>query len=965
MVLVLVAAILVPTTLAASRGDRTFSTRNTYNDHRAPRPVNSLGVASSDVASVTLDWSRTWDNVGVEGYGVYLDGTRTSETEATRYTFDDLVCGRGYTMGVDAFDDAGNRSRTTSTFASTAACRDTTAPTAPADVRTTAATDTQVILSWSPSTDDFGVTGYSLYVGGFWVGRWSQPSATITNLKCGQTYEIGIDASDAAGNQSERTQTFFSTASCGDRTPPSTPSAVVVAKTTQDTVTLGWSPSTDASGVAEYGLYRDGSKVGTTTTPNGAFAGLSCGKTYTLGVDAADTAQNRSSVASVSAATAPCNPTTPPGNSAPSAPPNLHATSTTQTSVALAWDSSTASNGMAGYQVFRDGTKIGEGPGVHGGYTNEWVDDGRACGTSYEYAVAGVDSKGTVGSKSTVKVATGACASTPPPPPPPPPTKPTPTGPTPPADLRTTSVTQTAVKLAWGDSTAAGGMSGYQVLRDGTKIGEGPGTLGGYTNTWNDSGRKCGTKYTYSVAGVDKAGAVGSPATLSVTTATCDQSAPPPPPSSPPPPPANTNDTTAPSKPLNVSASTRTATSIALTWQPSTDDVAVTGYGVYRGGSRVATPTAAAWIFSGLTCNTSYTLAVDAVDAAGNRSQQATVMVSTTGCADTQAPTAATGLKASNVTGTGATLSWSPSSDNVGVGGYDVLRNGTKVTSVSATSAALSGLSCATAYTFGVVAYDAAGNRAPTAQLVTTTAACAAAPTPPPPPPTTPGLIELSGNVSGSTVEQEIASAPSGAVTIRPAKGATVTVSGDVGLSRPSVTLDGMTFTGVVNFNPGSTGSRLSNSKAMGFNIFGADNIVLDGNSFDGRGVDNQNVIWDQPAGSTPDGWRITNNSFSNFYRDDGSHSEALYVGYSTNGLIQGNTFTNNGNTSHVFFTWFGTMASASTSYPRSMCVKDNTFNATHGAYFDVNLREEIPTSSGIKVQPDASITNSAFSGSC
>jgi hypothetical protein len=264
-----------------------------------------------------------------------------------------------------------------------------------------------------------------------------------------------------------------------------------------------------------------------------------------------------------------------------------------------------------------------------------------------------------------------------------------------------------------------------------------------------------------------------------------------------------------------------------------------------------------------------------------------------------------------------------------------------------------------------VVAYDAAGNRAPTAQLVTTTAACAAAPPPPPPPPTTPGLIELSGNVSGSTVEQEIASAPSGAVTIRPAKGATVTVSGDVGLSRPSVTLDGMTFTGVVNFNPGSTGSRLSNSKAMGFNIFGADNIVLDGNSFDGRGVDNQNVIWDQPAGSTPDGWRITNNSFSNFYRDDGSHSEALYVGYSTNGLIQGNTFTNNGNTSHVFFTWFGTMASASTSYPRSMCVKDNTFNATHGAYFDVNLREEIPTSSGIKVQPDASITNSAFSGSC
>ena len=81
-----------------------------------------------------------------------------------------------------------------------------------------------------------------------------------------------------------------------------------------------------------------------------------------------------------------------------------------------------------------------------------------------------------------------------------------------------------------------------------------------------------------------------------------------------PPPPA---DTTAPSKPANVTAGTRTATSIALSWQPSTDDVGVVGYGMYRGGTRVGTSTATTWIFSGLTCGTNYTLAVDAADAAG------------------------------------------------------------------------------------------------------------------------------------------------------------------------------------------------------------------------------------------------------------------------------------------------------------------------------------------------------------
>jgi chitodextrinase len=857
MVLLLIAAILVPTTLAASRGDYSWSTRNTYNDRRAPRPVSYLKVDAADAASVTLDWSRTWDNVGVEGYGVYLDGTRKSETSATSYTFANLVCGRGYTMGVDAFDDAGNRSRTTSTFASTAACGDVKSPTAPANVRTIAATQNQVVLAWTPSTDDFGVVGYSLYVGGFWVGRWSEPSATITNLQCGQTYQIGIDAMDAAGNQSARTSAFFSTSACTtDRTLPTAPTGVTVAKVTATTVTLAWTASSDATGVAEYGLYRDGAKVGAATTTSGDVSGLQCGRTYTLGVDAADAAQNRSPVSTVTAATSPCAPTTPPpptDSTAPTAPPNLHSTSITQTSDILAWDSSTAKNGMAGYQIFRDDEKIGEGPGVHGGWTNTWKDTGRTCGTRYEYAVAGVDKNGKVGAMSKLAVTTAACDPAAPPPPPP-------------------------------------------------------------TN--------------------------------------------PPPPTGPPP-----ADTTAPTKPANLAATTRTATSIALSWQASSDNVGVTGYGVYRGGSRVATASSPTWIVSGLACNTSYTLAVDAVDAAGNRSQQAVVMVSTTACADTQPPTVPTSLAVSNVTQTSAMLGWAASKDNVGVAGYDVMRNGAEVAEVTSPGSQQSGLSCGTPYTLAVVAYDAAGNRSPQAQLVTTTTACTSAP----PPPQTPssGVVELSGTVSASTVAQKIAAAPSGPVTVRPAQGGSATVSGDLKLSRGGVTLQSLTFTGIVEFDPGSSGSKIVDSQAMGFNIFGADNVVVDGNTFDGRGSVPNNQIWDQPAGSTPDGYVIRNNSFRNFYRDDGSHSEALYIGYSTNGTVESNTFDNNGNTGHVFFTWWGSTANASSSYPRNVCVRNNSFGATHGAYFDVNFRAEIPTSANIVVQRDASSTSPQFYGSC
>jgi hypothetical protein len=75
------------------------------------------------------------------------------------------------------------------------------------------------------------------------------------------------------------------------------------------------------------------------------------------------------------------------------------------------------------------------------------------------------------------------------------------------------------------------------------------------------------------------------------------------------------------------------------------------------------------------------------------------------------------------------------------------------------------------------------------------------------------------------------------------------------------------------------------------------------------------------------------------------------------------NTFVDNGTTAHVFFTWWGSTANSATSYPRRICVRGNTFGALHGAYYDLNFRAEIPTSSGIAIDPaqGASTTSSAF----
>ncbi|GAA4180218.1 glycoside hydrolase family 9 protein [Streptosporangium oxazolinicum] len=77
---------------------------------------------------------------------------------------------------------------------------------------------------------------------------------------------------------------------------------------------------------------------------------------------------------------------------------------------------------------------------------------------------------------------------------------------------------------------------------------------------------------------------------------------------------------------------------------------------------------------------------------------------------DTTAPTRPGKPAVSAITGSGATLTWAASTDNVGVSGYDVYRGTTKVATSTGTSYVLTGLTPATAYTVSVVARDAAGN---------------------------------------------------------------------------------------------------------------------------------------------------------------------------------------------------------------------------------------------------------------
>lgn len=101
----------------------------------------------------------------------------------------------------------------------------------------------------------------------------------------------------------------------------------------------------------------------------------------------------------------------------------------------------------------------------------------------------------------------------------------------------------------------------------------------------------------------------------------------------------------------------------------------------------------------------------DAVDAGSADIDILRVTRSTTAVADTQAPTAPSGLVLSGLTCTGATLSWSAATDNVGVAGYDIYHDGQKM--VATTGSALStplALTAGANWGLYVNARDAAGN---------------------------------------------------------------------------------------------------------------------------------------------------------------------------------------------------------------------------------------------------------------
>jgi len=143
---------------------------------------------------------------------------------------------------------------------------------------------------------------------------------------------------------------------------------------------------------------------------------------------------------------------------------------------------------------------------------------------------------------------------------------------------------------------------------------------------------------------------------------------------------------------------------------------------VYRGSTLVGSPTTTSFTDTGLSASTAYSYTVKALDAAGNVSAASTAVTGTTsGGSDTQAPSTPSGVAVSDMTASSVSLSWTASTDNVGVAGYRVYRGSALVGSPTTTSFTDTGLTASTAYSYTVKAVDAAGNLSAASTAVTGT----------------------------------------------------------------------------------------------------------------------------------------------------------------------------------------------------------------------------------------------------
>ena len=261
---------------------------------------------------------------------------------------------------------------------------DTAPPTTPTNFAASAVSPGEVDLTWTASSDNFGVAGYRIYRNGAEVGVSATTAYADTSVQPSTSYSYYAIAYDAAGNTSTISNTAsVTTPATPDSTPPTPPSGVAATSSVPTEVDLTWTASTDNVGVAGYRIYRDGALVGSSGTTSYADTSVLPSTGYSYYTIAYDVAGNTSTASNTTSVTTGAEDTTPP-----SPPSGLAANVASATEVDLTWTASTDNVAVAGYRIYRNGALVASTA------TNVYADTGVQPAASYSYYAIAYDDAG-------------------------------------------------------------------------------------------------------------------------------------------------------------------------------------------------------------------------------------------------------------------------------------------------------------------------------------------------------------------------------------------------------------------------------------------------------------------------------------------------------------------------------------------------------------------------------------------
>jgi hypothetical protein len=369
------------------------------------------------------------------------------------------------------------------------------------------------------------------------------------------------------------------------------PPANVTAPANNATLSLGSTPTITAtasdvdSSITKVEIYVDGALKTTLTTSPYNYTwntGVTLGA-HTIQAKAYDTFSNIGTSSTVNV--------TVTDQTAPTVSITAPAASSFVTGSSVSVTSNASDNvGVSGVQFKLDGTNLGA-EDLTSPYSITWDTSGATNGAHILTAVAR-DAAGNTTTSSSVSVTVDNAAPTV-----------SITSPTAGAIVNGT----VAINATSADNTGGSGINKVEFYVDGTLAGSD--TTSPYSFSWNTTALAFGTSHTLSAKAYDNV----TPAHITTSSTVT----------------VTVNDTTPPSTPTNFRTTSTLPKGIVLAWTASTDNVAVTGYQIRRGGTLITTTTSLTYTDSGLTPSTSYTYTATAIDAAGNASTAATVNTST------------------------------------------------------------------------------------------------------------------------------------------------------------------------------------------------------------------------------------------------------------------------------------------------------------------------------------------------